>query len=288
VSERVTTSVETSGNSPGAVLKRCREFHDIPLEEVSQTTKIGIVYLRALEEDQISVFANLTYLKGFLRIYSDYLGLNPDDMARIYDKLYGAKDGKSKVERAPAKIERPARRLVTLQKLLLPVVLLLLILITASFFKRQSTPALRPPQPAATPSVTLPVSAVQPIHTSAKSSMAPAKIEESRVEAKVPVTDGSDKFPQSKKAADTGKGGFILKIRVTQNGNLNAAVDGLVAQQYELTVGDIIEWKAQKNVALDLSNAGGVDVELNGKPLQPLGPVGKPAQVVLDAEGIRP
>jgi cytoskeletal protein RodZ len=288
VSETVTTSVETSGNSPGAVLKRCREFHEIPLEEVSQTTKIGIVYLRALEEDQISAFANLTYLKGFLRIYSDYLGLNPDDMARMYDKLYGAKERKSKVESTPAKVDRPARRLVSLQKLLLPAVILLLILITTSFFKRQSTPVLRPPQPAAIPSVTLPVSALQPIHTSAKSSMMPEKIEESRVEAKVPVTDGSDKLAQSKKSADTGKGGFILKIRVTQNGNLNAAVDGLVAQQYELTVGDIIEWKAQKSVALDLSNAGGVDVELNGKPLKQLGPTGKPAQVLLDADGIKP
>jgi cytoskeletal protein RodZ len=288
VSETETIPVENPGKSPGAVLKRCREFHDISLEEVSQTTKIGIVYLRALEEDQISGFASLTYLKGFLRIYSDYLGLNPDDMARMYDKLYSGKDRKIKVESAPANIERPSRSLASLKKLVLPVLLMLLILITATLFKRQTTPAIRQFQPVTTPSVTLPVSAVQSIHTSAKSSMVQSETDEPKVgSVKATATEGSDKLEPSKKATDKSKG-FILKIRVTQNGNLTAVVDGSVAQPYELTVGDIIEWKAEKSVALDLSNAGGVDVELNGKPLKQLGSAGKPAMVVLDADGIKP
>ena len=287
MSETITTPSDTPGNSPGAVLKRCREYHDISLEEVSQATKIGIAYLKSLEEDHISGFANLTYLKGFLRIYATYLGLNPDDMSRMYDKLYGGKDGKIKVDKHPAKIARPARRLVSLRKLVLPAVLLLLILITAMLFKRQPAPVLRLSQPEAPPAVTLPASAVQMILTSAKIKTAPPAINESIAETKAVVTNASDKLVQPKKPADTGKG-FILKIKVTQNGNLHAVVDGTVAQPYELTVGDVIEWKAEKSVALDLSNAGGVDVELNGKPLKQLGPPGKPAYVVLDADGIKP
>jgi hypothetical protein len=55
-----------------------------------------------------------------------------------------------------------------------------------------------------------------------------------------------------------------------------------------LTVGDAIEWKAEKNIALELSNAGGVEVEINGKALKPLGPVGKPVSIVLDANGVQP
>ena len=76
-----------------------------------------------------------------------------------------------------------------------------------------------------------------------------------------------------------------MKIRVTQNGTLTATVDGSAPQQYELSNGDAIEWKAEKKVALDLSNAGGVDVEINGKPLKPFGPPGEPAYVELDADG---
>jgi cytoskeleton protein RodZ len=269
------------------ILRRCREYHEISLEEASQTTKIGISYLKSLEDDQISGFANLTYLKGFLRIYATYLGLNADDMARMYDKLYGAKNVQINVESNSAKSARPARRLVSLQKMLLPAVLLLLILITAALFKRQPTPAIRPSQPVATPSVPPPVASVQPVRTSSRIKPAPPAIEEYKAESRVPVPNGSDNLILSKKPADPGKG-FILKIRVTQNGNLNVAVDGSVAQPYELTVGDIIEWKAEKSVALDLSNAGGVDVELNGKPFKQLGPTGKPAYVVLDGDGIKP
>jgi hypothetical protein len=91
----------------------------------------------------------------------------------------------------------------------------------------------------------------------------------------------------SKRPADGAKG-FILKIKVTQNGTLAAAVDDSGPQQYELTSGDIIEWKAERKVTLELSNAGGVEVELNGKPYKALGLPGKPAYIELDADGIKP
>lgn len=287
MSDKAITPADTTSSSPGAILKRCREYHEISLDEASQTTKIGISYLKYLEADQISGFANITYLKGFLRIYATYLGLNPDDMARMYDKLYGIKEGKATSEGAAFDSAGPPLRLAALRKLLLPAVLLILILITAALFKRQPAPAIRPVHPAALSSVALPVSPLQAVMTSAKSRPAQAERDESRTEAAASASHGADKPPQSKIPLDSGKG-FILKIKVTQNGNLNAAVDGSAAQPYELTAGDVIEWKAEKSVALELSNAGGVDVELNGKPVKQLGPPGKPAYVVLDADGIKP
>jgi len=288
VTVTVTTPADTVGSSPGAVLKRCREFHDITLEEASQTTKIGISHLKSLEEDQISGFANLTYLKGFLRIYATYLSLNPDDMAKMYDKLYGGKDGKNNHENGSSKTARRALRLAFLQKLALPAVLLLLILIAASLFKRQPLPTIRPLQPVTAPSAPLLLSSVQTILTSAKSRKAPPVIEESRTGSESGVTplNGSEK-QQPASVADQTRG-FILKIRVTQNCNLSAAVDGSGSQLYELTVGDIIEWKVEKSVALDLNNAGGVEVELNGRPLKQIGVQGKPAYIVIGPDGIRP
>ena len=80
---------------------------------------------------------------------------------------------------------------------------------------------------------------------------------------------------------------FILKIKATQNGTLNATIDGSGSQQYELVAGDVIEWKAEKKVILELSDAGVVDVELNGKPYKSLGAPGKPVYIELDADGIR-
>ncbi len=289
VSDPFSSTSEVLGSSPGAVLRRCREFHGITLEEASETTKIGISHLKALEDDQIREFANQAYLKGFLRIYATYLGLNSDDVARMYDKLFGVQGEKPDSVRQSVTPGRTRRRLISLKKMVFPAILLVLILITATFFKRPSPTLVRHVQPIAVAVAPLQNVAVQIVQSSARIRKAervsiPRKEEPRLVELLESERTAPPVVP--KRPADAAKG-FLLKIRVTQNGTLTATVDGAGAQQYELTIGDVIEWKAEKKVALELSNAGGVDVELNGKPYQPLGPPGKPAYVELDADGVK-
>lgn len=287
VSDQVSSSPEASGSSPGSVLRRCREFHGLTLEEASETTKIGITHLKALEEDKIGEFANQAYLKGFLRIYATYLGLNSDDVARMYEKLFGTQGEKPDTQTSLSPT-RPPRRLLSLKKLLFPALLLALILITATFFKSSPELPIRQPQQAP-PIASLPQkAAIQTLQSSVRvikteqDLLQPPPMAE-RTSAEPPA---SEKNVTSNRTADAVKG-FILKIRVTQNGTLTATVDDSGSQQYELTVGDFIEWKAEKKVALELSNAGGVDVELNGKPYKSLGAAGKPVYVELDADGIK-
>ena len=76
-------------------------------------------------------------------------------------------------------------------------------------------------------------------------------------------------------------------MKATQNNTLSVIIDGAAPQNHDLAVGDIIEWKAEKTISFDISNAGGVEAELNGKPLKPFGPAGKPVSVILDADGVR-
>ena len=128
----VSSLPETGSGSPGSILRRCREFHDISLEEASETTKIGITHLKALEDDRISEFANQAYLKGFLRIYATYLGLNSEDIARMYAKLFGTQGDKTDPAGISPPGNRSKRRLISLEKLIFPGALLLLILITIS------------------------------------------------------------------------------------------------------------------------------------------------------------
>ncbi|MDD2541544.1 MAG: DUF4115 domain-containing protein [Desulfuromonadaceae bacterium] len=287
VSDAVSSSPEASGGSPGTILRRCREFHGITLEEASETTKIGVFYLKALEDDQISKFANQAYLKGFLRIYAAYLGLNSDDIARMYDKLFGILDEKSDSGHAPAISPRRPRRFISLKKLLLPALLLTAILITATFFREPPPPLVRQPQPAAVPNPPRQLPAIQAVQSSVRAKKTEPDIPPPLPKAEKPPVELPDveKTVKSTPPVVVSKG-FVLKIKVTQNGTLTSTVDGSGPQEYDLTVGDVIEWKAEKNITLDLSNAGGVDVELNGKPYKSLGPPGQPAYVELDADGI--
>ena len=58
----------------------------------------------------------------------------------------------------------------------------------------------------------------------------------------------------------------------------------MISQQYDLKAGDLIEWKADKVITLEMGNAGGIEAELNGKPLKPFGEPGKTAHIVLKAD----
>jgi cytoskeleton protein RodZ len=278
--------VDPSATSPGAILKRCREYHDLSLEEAEESTKIGINYLTALEEDQISQFSSLAYLKGFLRIYATYLGLNPDDMIRLFEKLYSAKNGRGDHPASSSGAGDPApRKKFPLQKLAMPAVILVLILVTATVISRKpSTPVRQaPPALPVTPAA---ISPIQQAHSSARQPGAAkrtddATVDQKRGDALSPVQNGAQK-----PAAESSRG-FVVRLKVTQSGTLTVYIDGSTSQAYDLVAGDSIEWKAGRTITLELSNAGGVDAELNGRQLKPFGLPGKPATVVLDSEGIR-
>jgi cytoskeletal protein RodZ len=284
VPDSETNIIDPSAASPGAILKRCREYHDLSLEEAEESTKIGANYLLALEEDQLSQFSSLAYLKGFLRIYATYLGLNPDDMIRLYEKLYSARNGGGSTSTVGVGDPLP-RKKFPFQKLAMPAVILVLILITAAIINRSSSPPVRQNQPsyASTPIAAPPI---QPAPSSARQTGLVKKTEDTSVERKRDESLPAAQNEVQKPVAENPRG-FVVRLKVTQSGTLTVIIDGSTSQAYDLVVGDSIEWKAVRTIALELSNAGGVETELNGRQLKPFGPSGKPAAVVLDSEGIR-
>ncbi len=60
----------------GNSLREARLRQGLEFPEIEQATKIRGKYLRALEEEQFDVLPAQTYVKGFLRNYADYLGLD--------------------------------------------------------------------------------------------------------------------------------------------------------------------------------------------------------------------
>jgi len=287
LSETVTNNIDSSASSPGAILKRCREYHGISLDEAAEATKVGANYLKALEEDQTKEFASLAYLKGFLRIYANYLGLNPDDIMRLYEKMSAQGGARSVGQSAGEGKQEKVRRRFSWRKLALPACLLMLLIITAVVINRPAKSSLQQavPKPATESQVT---QAVMPPLSSARPAAPAQKAEPAVPPADTAINESAlpERHSARKQVADLPKG-FVVRMKVIQNGTLAVTIDGASPQDYDLAVGDVIEWKAEKNITLDVSNAGGVEVELNGKPLSSFGPVGKPAYIVLDADGIK-
>lgn len=60
----------------GAALRAAREQRQLTLAQVSESTKLRIHYLQALENDDISAMPSAAQARGFLRLYAEFLGLD--------------------------------------------------------------------------------------------------------------------------------------------------------------------------------------------------------------------
>ena len=60
----------------GNSLKEARARRRVEFSQAEQATKIRGKYLRALEDERFELLPSETYVKGFLRTYAEYLGLD--------------------------------------------------------------------------------------------------------------------------------------------------------------------------------------------------------------------
>ena len=62
----------------GHSLREARERQGLGYPEIELATKIRAKYIRALEEEDFTSIPGDAYIRGFLRTYADYLGLDSD------------------------------------------------------------------------------------------------------------------------------------------------------------------------------------------------------------------
>lgn len=72
----------------GSSLREARLRQAVELPEAEAATKIRAKYLRALEDEQFEVLPAQTYVKGFLRAYADFLGLDGQLYVDEYNSRY--------------------------------------------------------------------------------------------------------------------------------------------------------------------------------------------------------
>jgi cytoskeletal protein RodZ len=91
----------------GTSLREARLRKQIDIPEAEQGTKIRSKYLRALEDEQFELLPSPTYVKGFLRSYAEYLGLDGQLYVDEYNSRYvtgedgGAEAFRSRRREAP-------------------------------------------------------------------------------------------------------------------------------------------------------------------------------------------
>ena len=83
----------------GNFLRESREERGISLVEVEKDLKIRKKYLQALEEGNVEIFPGKTYIIGYLRNYSKYLGIDEENINQIIQTYNNLKKQKADLEK---------------------------------------------------------------------------------------------------------------------------------------------------------------------------------------------
>jgi len=73
----------------GQRLSQGREAIRASLYQASQDTKIRVDFLQCLEEDDFNFVSGAPYVKGMIRSYARWLGIDDTSMIREFDSMYG-------------------------------------------------------------------------------------------------------------------------------------------------------------------------------------------------------
>ena len=94
----------------GATLRETRMRERIDITEVETATKIRAKYLRALENEEWDLLPGPTFVKTFLRTYSEYLGLDPKLLVEEYKQRFERPGPQDLLPFAPQRGGRRQRR----------------------------------------------------------------------------------------------------------------------------------------------------------------------------------
>lgn len=252
--------------SAGERLKQLRLGRGITLEEVSKKTKIHVSVLKALEEGAVANF-NPVYLKGFLKIYCGFLGVDPRDylgqekQAQPVQRALAGTSQKQGLGSWLARIDPGVAAKIARAAVFLVCAWLLFIAGKA---------------------------------VSAKVAFSWQRAKEnrahdvSRQKAQVAAAAPSGKtaaLPQAAKPASVSS--VKLTVHVKENCWLQVKSDGKVVFQRVLMKGRSETWQAKERIELAVGNAGAVELHANDRFIPTIGKKGQSLKnIVITKEGL--
>jgi cytoskeleton protein RodZ len=229
----------------GQLLREAREKKGLSLAEVEEDTRIRQAQIQALEEEDYGKLPSGIYLKGLLRNYAQYLGLDPAEVM----KLHGAEDTERRSIPVVAEGFEPPKGMAITSWLFIDLFLGILIVASAvvvgslvynRWYPTLSVPSVTPTRHA---SLASPVLQFTPTNTPSPTST-PTEIPSGRLQ---------------------------VDVQIVARTWLEVTVDGEPAFRGLIEAGTNWSWFAEDSIAMHVGNASGVLVTLNGRELGPLG-----------------
>ncbi|AIF51725.1 RodZ domain-containing protein [Pelosinus sp. UFO1] len=231
----------------GKILRSEREKKGLSVKEIEFATSIRTLYITAIEEDNYSVIPGEVYVKGFIRNYSNYLGLDSQEIMDLYRKDQNpntlADENLSPESKASA--DKPGKT-NNFQIKWITISLFALCAIGGAWWFLGSSKSIQEPnvekQAQSTPTI--------PNQVTKEQSVAP------------PIA------PVQKKPV-------ILTAKYTDQCWTLITADNKIIYEGTPQAGETLTWEAEQNITLKVGNAGGIDIVYNGQPMGKLGVKGE-------------
>jgi cytoskeleton protein RodZ len=258
----------------GERFRAAREARGLTLSDVAEQIRIRSVYLAAIEDENWSTIGAPVYIRGFLRTYGRFLGLDTEEVVAEFS-------GASTESIAPSAI--PAQKSTYLAdepappRHLSPLIWIASVvaigLIAYVFYSALTAHQRQNPTMAALPSNT-PTVASGTSGEVASSEVSPAAPSSAGASPGVSASPGASGTPSAAPSGSPGDDGpNTLEVRLTSPSWVRVTVDGSVSMEGTFPAGTLRRFHG-KTAVLRIGNAGGVEVLVGGKDVGALGKAG--------------
>jgi len=243
----------------GEEFRRAREARGQTISDVAERLHIRSVYLAAIEDEDWAAIGAPVYIRGFMRTYARYLGLDPEAaVARISEAPAPAERRGSAAPPVTTTAEdRSGGRMPSVALLLVVVIAVALVGFVAYQYGQYRLQGAAPPVAAASP--TAAAEAAAPAASPADAGGA------SPAAASLPEDGASPLIAPAPLAS-----GPQLGVRLTETSWLRIVVDGKVALEGTFPAGTEKSFTG-KVATVRIGNAGGVQIAVDGRPVGKLG-----------------
>lgn len=257
----------------GKTFKKAREAKQLSIEEASEKTRIPKKIIKAIEEDRLCEISSVFYARGFVRTYSKFLGCEGEKAVKEY--LAGSEKKKEEPRLLLDNEQVPGDRILKYRKKAAIILLAIFgiwmmglgILQVKKFVSNSA-------------------SKYKAYVADKKEAKKEQAVKEQAVKIVPPREAAKKKVQDAAKAVPEKTEGIELEISARASTLIEVVSDDDLLFKGILKKGSSDTWRAKKEINLEIGNAGGVTLKLNGKDLGYAGKKGKKKTIVVTKDGV--
>ncbi len=251
----------------GAYLRRERELRDISLDDISRYTRIRMDFLVAIENDNLAALPHMTFVRGYIRSYADFCGLDYKDVILRFDGfLEETETGQAQSVSMENQTSSP--RTLVLFSIFMTLVILFFFYGYYRSYEKKLVQEYETTLAGINEQTVIPA---RPVLHEPTIEQPPAQIPQE-------IQPPEQAAPQVPRTAQQ------IILRATGLCWLQVKVDQQQPREYTLRPGDILELEAENHMRLFLGNAGGVEIEYNSEVLGQAGAAGEVKRLTFPPE----